>query len=72
MPTPTPTPPPDPTDQEIVKVVEIKPEPENEPISGKYKDLTLIVFAISDYIKYQIDTTDISFAPTNNVSEEIS
>ena len=64
VPTPTPTPPPDPTDQEIVKVVEIKPEPENEPIAGKYKDLTLRVFAISDYIKYQIDTTDISFAPT--------
>lgn len=55
---------PDPTDNEIVKVVEIKPEPENTPQPQKCKDLVLRVFAISDYIKYHCDTQDISFSPT--------
>ncbi|OHT01013.1 hypothetical protein TRFO_07679 [Tritrichomonas foetus] len=60
-----PTPPePEPSDEEIVRVTEIKPEPENTIIQGKYKDLMLKVNAISDYIKYSLDTTEIEFAPT--------
>lgn len=56
--------PPDPSDDDIVKITEIKPEPEYAIIPGKYKDLQLKVIAISDYIKYSLDTTEIEFSPT--------
>ena len=55
---------PHPDDNEIIKVTEMKPEPEYTIIPGKYKDLTLKIVAISDYIKYSLDTTDIEFSPT--------
>lgn len=57
-------PPPDPSDDEIVKVTEIKPEPDYTVIPGKYKDLQLKIIAISDFIKYSMDTTEIEFSPT--------
>lgn len=47
-----------------VKVVTILPEPKYKAFPTKLKDLTLRVFAISDFIKYSIDTTNIPFAPT--------
>ena len=48
----------------LVRVVDVKPEPQNSPIAGKYKELVIKVFAISDYIRYVCDTTDIAFAST--------
>ncbi|OHT11111.1 hypothetical protein TRFO_04068 [Tritrichomonas foetus] len=56
--------PPEKEDRTLVKVVKILPEPPYKPVNVKLKDLVLRVFAISDVIKYSIDTTDIPFAPT--------
>ena len=51
-------------DKEMVKVVEIRPEPPNMVLPIKTKDLVLKISAISDFIKYSIDTTEIAFSPT--------
>jgi hydrocephalus-inducing protein len=70
---PTVTPPPAPVSpgpasqrdpDEIVRVTEIVPEPAYQLNPAKMKDLQLKINAISDSIRYQIDTTEISFAPT--------
>jgi hydrocephalus-inducing protein len=49
---------------EIVRVTEIVPEPTYQLAPVKMKDLQLKINAIADAIRYQIDTTEISFAPT--------
>lgn len=54
----------DSNDSQIIKVTEIKPEPEHTVIPGKCKDLFIRVFAISDYIKYHLDMTEVAFSPT--------
>lgn len=59
-------------DDEIVKVIEVKPEPPNESQFAKPKDLALKVNAISDYIRYQIDTSEISFLPTMMYQTRVS
>ncbi|KAH0793443.1 hypothetical protein GPJ56_002672 [Histomonas meleagridis] len=50
---------------ETIKIVDVKPEPPYHLIDGlKPRELILKVNAISDLIRYSIDTTEISFAPT--------
>ena len=49
---------------DLIKVVEIKPEPLFEVLPGKKKDLVLKISAVSDNIRYEIDTNEIEFAPT--------
>ena len=49
---------------ELVKVTDVKPEPINEIIPGKYKDLQIKIFTVSDTIKFNCDTTEILFSPT--------
>jgi hydrocephalus-inducing protein len=51
-------------EKEMVKVVEIKSEPPHTVLPVKTKDLVLKISAISDFIRYSIDTTDIAFSPT--------
>jgi hydrocephalus-inducing protein len=53
-----------PAPDEIVRVTEIFPEPVYSVDPGRFKDLLLRIHAVSDLIKYQIDTTEIAFAPT--------
>ncbi|OHS93646.1 hypothetical protein TRFO_11642 [Tritrichomonas foetus] len=57
---------------DLIKVVEIKPEPLFEVIPGKLKDLILRIDAISDHIKYEIDANEIEFAPTMMFETRIS
>lgn len=52
------------TSNELIKVVEVKPEPLYKQINGKQKDLQLKVFAVSDFIKYSISTSEIEFPAT--------
>jgi hydrocephalus-inducing protein len=49
---------------EIVRITEVVPEPVYSVEPGRFKDLLLRINAVSDFIKYQIDTTEIAFAPT--------
>ena len=49
---------------DTVKVTEVKPEPEYTQQPGKYKDLQLKISAVSDWIKYTLDTDTINFSPT--------
>ncbi|OHT13247.1 hypothetical protein TRFO_16696 [Tritrichomonas foetus] len=49
---------------ELIKVVEVKPEPSHSVIPGNYNDLILLVTAVSDYIKYETSTNEITFAST--------
>ena len=51
-------------DTEGKKIVKVQEEPQVKIIPPKLKDLTLRVTAISDVIKYTIDTKDIEFSPT--------
>lgn len=53
-----------PADDEIVKVVEVYPEPPHQVLPGKWKDLQLKVNAVSDIIKYTMDVRDVEFSPT--------
>ena len=50
--------------EEMIKVIQVKPEPPYQVQPTKNKDLILKATAVSDIIKYQIDTTQISFLPT--------
>ena len=59
-------------DYDLIKVVEIKPEPLFEVIPGKLKDLSIQINAVSDFIRYSIDTTEIEFAPTMMYETRIS
>jgi hypothetical protein len=49
---------------DLVRVIEIKPEPLFGVVCSKLKDLCLKVFAISDYIKFDMSATEIEFAAT--------
>lgn len=49
----------------FVRVVEVKPEPEHTIQTNiKTNSMAVRVFAISDSIKYTIDTTEVNFSPT--------
>lgn len=50
--------------KEMVKVVEVIPEPEFTLCNGKCKDIQLKIFAASDFIKYSFDTESIEFPAT--------
>lgn len=49
---------------DLIKIVEVKPEPQYTVINGRQKDIQLRVFAVNDIIKYTISTTEIEFAST--------
>jgi len=57
---------------EMVRVTEIRQEPTYQASQGKFKDLMIRVFAVSDLIKYSIDTTEISFSPTMMYQKRIT
>lgn len=57
---------------DLIKVVEIKPEPLFEVIPGRRKDLVLKISAVSDTIKYEIDTSEIEFATTMMFETRVS
>lgn len=61
---PPPPPEPSPDDNEIVRVTEVKPEPKHQILPCKCKDLQMKITAISDVVKYTMDTKDIDFSPT--------
>lgn len=49
---------------ELGKVAEFAPEPPNRILPIKLKELALKIGAVSDFIKYSLETTEISFPPT--------
>ncbi|OHT13016.1 hypothetical protein TRFO_03418 [Tritrichomonas foetus] len=49
---------------DLVRVTEIKEEPAYTVVPGKPKDMPLKANIVADFIKYQIDTTEITFSPT--------
>ena len=51
-------------EHDLIKVVEIKDEPEYEVLPEKPKDFILKVFAVSDFIKFQTTENEIEFPPT--------
>ncbi|OHT16514.1 hypothetical protein TRFO_41759 [Tritrichomonas foetus] len=51
-------------DHDLIKVVDIQPEPAYQTINSRQKDLQLRVFAVSDFIKYDISTKEIEFSST--------
>jgi hydrocephalus-inducing protein len=57
---------------DMIKVTEIKPEPTYVVGSGKFKDLSLKICAVSDYIKYQQDVTEIDFVATMMLATRIA
>jgi hydrocephalus-inducing protein len=51
--------------EDVLRVAKPRPEPTYQPAPGaKPKDIAIKVFLISDILKYTIETTEISFAPT--------
>ena len=49
---------------ELVKIVDVKPEPSYEVVVGNCRDLILNIVGISDYIRYEMPTNEITFAAT--------
>jgi hydrocephalus-inducing protein len=54
----------DSADAEFVRITELREEPSFTILQGKGKEMSLKVTTIADHIKYQLDTTEITFLPT--------
>lgn len=60
-------------EEELVRVIEVKEEPAYSVVTGsKPKEMSLKANIVADMIKYQIDTSDITFLPTMMYERRIS
>jgi len=50
--------------EETIRTIETKPEPPSILAQGKPKEIPLRVFIVADNIRYQLDTSEITFSPT--------
>jgi hydrocephalus-inducing protein len=55
---------PHPSNRDLVKIAEVKPEPEYEVIPGKMKEVIVRCNTIADFIHYSLSTTEVAFSPT--------